>query len=112
MLQVFKLHESYRAVPGAQGDWIAWMSQVHKEAALIPPRPAPAAAQAGGRPSAEPHKERSSPFKWFAALMGVSLIGAAVAGLYIAFSYPSRRKAFFTTLMAGIVVPIVLLQFA
>jgi hypothetical protein len=36
VLQVFKLHEAYRAVPGAQGDWIAWMSQVHKESALVP----------------------------------------------------------------------------
>ena len=43
-LQVFKLHESYRQTPGAQGDWIAWMSQVHKEAALIAPRAAPAKA--------------------------------------------------------------------
>ena len=111
-MQVFKLHEAYRATPGAQGDWIAWMSQVHKEAALIPPRPAPAkaAAPAEGRPAAPPRAERSSPFKWFAALMGVSLIGAALAGLWIAFNYPSRRKAFFATLAAGIVVPIVLLQ--
>lgn len=29
VLQVFKLHESYRATPGAAGDWIAWMGQVH-----------------------------------------------------------------------------------
>jgi len=113
VMQVFKLHEAYRAVPGAQGDWIAWMSQVHKEAALIPPRPAPAKApQAENRPPSEPRKERSSAFKWFAALMGVSLIAASLAGLYIAYSYPSRRKTFFITLMAGIVVPIVLLQFA
>jgi hypothetical protein len=112
-MQVFKLHEAYRAIPGAQGDWIAWMSQVHKEAALIPPRPAPAKApQPEGRPPAAPREERSRPFKWFAALMGVTLMGASLAGLYIAYSYPSRRKAFFTTLLAGIVVPILLLQFA
>jgi len=112
VMQVFKLHEAYRATPGAQGDWIAWMSQVHKEGALIPPRPAPAKAPQAERPPSEPRKERSSAFKWFAALMGVTLIGASFAGLYIAYSYPSRRKAFFTTLLAGIVVPIVLLQFA
>jgi hypothetical protein len=112
-MQVFKLHESYRATPGAQGNWVAWMSQVHKEAALIPPRPAPAAPAPGkGARPAPPHEERSSAFKWFAALMGVSLIGAALAGLYIAYGYPSRRRAFFATLAAGIIVPIVLLQLA
>jgi hypothetical protein len=113
VMQVFKLHESYRATPGAQGDWIAWMSQVHKESALIPPRAAP--AKAAPRPEgapAEPRRERSSPFKWFAALMGISLIGASLAGLWIAFNYPKRRTSFYTTLMAGIAVPIVLLQFA
>ena len=64
VMQVFKLHESYRATPGAQGDWIAWMSQVHKESALIPPRAAP--AKAAPRPEGapgEPRRERSSPFK-------------------------------------------------
>jgi len=111
VMQVLKLHEAYRAVPGAQGDWIAWMSQVHKEGALIPPRPAPAkASPAENRPPAEPRKERSSAFKWFAALMGVSLAGASLAGLYIAWSFPSRRKSFSATLVAGFVVPILLLQ--
>ena len=111
VFQVFKLHETYRETPGAQGGPIAWMSQVHKESALIPPRPAP--AKAPPREGAAPaHAERSSPFKWFAALMGISLIGASLAGLWIAFNYPKRRKSFFTALLAGFVIPIVLLQFA
>ena len=108
VLQVFKLHESYRETPGAQGDWIAWMSQVHKEAALIPPKAAPAKSAPAKAP---PHEERSSPFKWFAALMGVSLIGIALAGLWIAFNYPKRRRSFSITLLAGIVVPMLLLRF-
>jgi hypothetical protein len=111
VFQVFKLHETYRETPGAQGGPIAWMSQVHKESALIAPRVAP--AKAPPRDGAPPARaERSSPFKWFAALMGVSLIGASLAGLWIAFNYPKRRKSFFTTLLAGFVIPIVLLQFA
>ena len=111
VLQVFKLHESYREIPGAQGDWIAWMSQVHKESALIPPKVAPPKAppREGVAPSA-PQPERSSPFKWFAALMGISLIGASLAGLWIAYNYPKRRRSFFTALLTGMVLPIVLLQ--
>jgi hypothetical protein len=109
VFQVFKLHETYRETPGAQGGPIAWMSQVHKESALIPPKAAPAKAPA--RDGAAPaHAERSSLFKWFAALMGISLIGASLAGLWIAFNYPKRRKPFFAALFAGLVIPIVLLQ--
>ena len=111
VFQVFKLHETYRETPGAQGGPIAWMSQVHKESALIPPKAAPAKAPARDAAS-PPRAERSSPFKWFAALMGISLIGASLAGLWIAFNYPKRRQSFFATLLAGFVVPIVLLQFA
>ena len=37
-------------------------------------------------------------------------LSGTLAGLYIAYGYPSRRRAFFATLAAGIVVPIVLLQ--
>src|SRR5258706_13886208 len=80
VLQVFKLHEAYRQTPGAQGDWIAWMSQVHREAALIPPKAAP--AKAPPRPegsAAAAREERSSPFKWFAALLGSPLIAPALA---------------------------------
>ena len=108
VLQVFKLHEAYREAPGAQGDWIAWMSQVHKESALIPPKAAP--AKAPPREGAQPRPEKPHPFRWFAALMGVSLIGAALAGLWIAYNYPKRRRAFFATLAAGIVVPLAILQ--
>jgi hypothetical protein len=82
------------------------MSQVHKESALIPPKVAPA-APAKAPP---PRPERSAPFKWFAALMGVSLIGASLAGLWIAYNYPSRRRSYFATLVAGIIVPILILQ--
>ena len=111
VLQVFKLHETYRETPGAQGGAIAWMSQVHKEAALIPPKvaPAKAAPRPAGAPG-EPRRERSNLFKWFAALMGISLAGASLAGLWIAYNYPKRRRSFFITFFAGLVLPIILLQ--
>ena len=105
VMQVFGLHESYRETPGAQGGAIAWMSQVHKEAALIPPKAAPAKAPPND------HAQRSNPFKYFVALMGICLMGIVLAGLWIAFKYPNRRRSFSVTLIAGIVVPMVLLRF-
>jgi len=110
VFQIFKLHEDYLATPGAQGGPIAWMSRIHRESALLVPKVAPAKAPSRGEGAAGAPPPRESPFKWFAVLMGISLIGASLAGLWIAFSYPNRRRSFFATLVAGVIVPIALLQ--
>jgi hypothetical protein len=113
VLQVFKLHESYRGTPGAQGDWIAWMAQVHKEQSLVPPRPAPARkpdGAAGARPA-----EKAAPgvaMRWFVAAMGVSLFATTLLGLYIGFMYPRRRAGFTIALAVGLLAPIAILQLA
>ena len=112
-LQVFKLHESYRQVPGGQGGWIAWFGQFHKEQAWIPPKAAPS------RPAPPPATPKSpekslyvQPMKWLIAAMGVSLMLTTFLGLYIAFNYPRRRKGFAIALGAGIVIPLALMAFA
>ena len=115
-LQVFKLHEAYRATPGAQGDWIAWFGNFHKEQAWIPPRPAPAKA-APASPAGEGkggRNERSAwaqPMKWLVAAMGLSLMATACLGLYMAFSYPSRRRNCTIAFVAGIALPLALMAF-
>ena len=103
LLQVFKLHESYREIPGSQGDWIAWFGQFHKEQAWVPPRVAPA------KPAPKKEGVYGKPMKWLVALMGAGLMASAILGLYIAFSYPSRRKPCLAALIAGILVPLVLM---
>ncbi|MGZ5038645.1 MAG: hypothetical protein ACXWGU_15035 [Usitatibacter sp.] len=109
ILQVFKLHESYRETPGAQGDWIAWMAQVHKEQSLAPPRPAPARKTEAAAPEKE-REPRSTAMKGFTALMGASLIATTFLGLCIAFNYPRRRMGFGVALALGLLAPIVLLK--
>ena len=117
VLQVFKLHEAYRATPGSQGDWIAWFGNFHKEQAWIPPRPAPAkaAAQPAGEGKGQPPREKDSvwsrPMKWLVAAMGLALAGTSCLGLYMAFSFPSRRRNCTLALAAGIVVPLLLMAF-
>jgi hypothetical protein len=109
-LQVFKLHESYRATPGSQGDWIAWFGQFHKEQAWIPPRVAPAKAPQGGPPR-EKEPVWAKPMKWLVGLMGVALGATTLLGLYIAFNYPRRRRGFLIALAAGILLPLALMAF-
>ena len=115
-LQVFKLHETYKDIPGSQGDWIAWFAQMHKEQAWTPPpvaRPRKAVPEPAkdAAPSAAPSREpaRSAvPMKWFVVSMGVALMVTTLLGLYIAFNYPRRRKGFFFALALGVLLPIVL----
>ena len=116
ILQVFKLHETYRDTPGSEGDWVAWFGQFHKEQAWIPPRVAPAKADpAKAAPAAaskaKPRSPASNPSSWLVALMGVALITTTFLGLYIAFNYPSRRRQFLLTLAAGIAIPLALMVF-
>jgi len=110
-LQVFKLHEAYREIPGSQGDWIAWFSQFHKEQAWIPPRVAPARAAQAAPPKPEEKPKRSSIMKWFVALMGISLVGSTCGGLYMAYNYPRRRKPAVLAFIAGIAIPLALMAF-
>ena len=111
VLQVFKMHEAYRDTPGAPGDWIAWMGQVHKEQALIPPKPASARkADAPATPAAPKEPVRGAAMKWFTALMGASLIATTLLGLYIAFYYPRRRAGFVVAFVLGLLIPVALLQ--
>lgn len=106
-LQVFKLHESYRAVPGQQGDWVAWFGSFHKEQAWIEPRVAK--ARPAGAPPQHEENEWTKPMKWLIAAMGVALMVSASLGLYMAYSYPGRRRFFWITLAAGIVIPLALM---
>ena len=106
VLQVFKLHETYREIPDSQGNWVAWFGQFHKEQAWVPPRVAPA------KPAPKKAHEEGvygKPMKWLVAAMGVALMASSLLGLYMAFSYPSRRKACLATLLAGIVLPLALM---
>lgn len=102
ILQVFKLHETYRQTPGSQGDWVAWFGQFHKEQAWIAPKVAPATP---------PKPKELQPMRWPVALMGVALIASTLLGLYMAFNYPRRRMQSVATFVAGCVVMLGMMAF-
>jgi hypothetical protein len=111
MLQVFKLHESYRDTPGSQGDWVAWFGQFHKEQAWIPPKVAPAKAAPAAPAKAPAGSLWAKPMKWLVASMGIALMATTFLGLYMAFEYPGRRKWTTIALVAGIAIPLTLMAF-
>ncbi|MEO5867521.1 MAG: hypothetical protein ABIS14_02395 [Sphingomonas sp.] len=124
-LQVFSLHEAkgYGGQP-APG-WIAWMASVHKDQA--PPRqkrsdvpksierPAAVVAMPAGGHGDENHATNGGkhpsplPLKIFMLLLAVSLIFSTSLGVTIALNNRSMRSRSLALLMAGAVIPCLLL---
>jgi hypothetical protein len=125
-LQILGLHEGSGSMA-----WVAKLAQIHKsqtigtaERRARPPaapaaagyddgdHAAPPAGEARGAPKGEarPHgPSPSQPLKFFFLLMAASLILSACLGVYMAVQYKRDRRVILGLLIAGTIVPIVLL---
>jgi hypothetical protein len=120
-LQTFDLHEG----PGAPA-WIAELSLIHKKQTATPPRRPPAKAEtsnsegekrpappgaAATTPEKSPplHRPSPLPLKIFVLLMAIGLISTTLLGIYMSFKYNRDRRVVWALLIAGIVLPIILL---
>jgi hypothetical protein len=122
--QTFGLHEKGS---GFVPQWIAKLAQVHIHQRVgSPPRPKPEAgerekpqsAAAEARPTeARPTEARPSPpkpkssaaFKWLVLLMSLGLVTTTILGIIMAFKYNRDRRLVWGMLIAGTVLPILLL---
>jgi hypothetical protein len=113
-LQTFRLQEE-KGYGGTPPEWIVWMASVHKDDAL--PRPKLASPE-GEHGAAKPAKPRPAgpprpspmPFKIFAVVMAIGLILSASLGILIALNNRATRRVSTVMLLAGVVVPILLLK--
>jgi uncharacterized iron-regulated membrane protein len=135
-LQSFSLHESTRGSSYTPPAWLASMAQLHKKQTIVipvrrsrPPEPAVAAApvmpgQANAVsatqavPSAGPQnnvdtkpKKNLLPMKIFFGLVSLGLLISVLSGLYMAWRFSRKPGLYSMTLLAGIVVPLLLLLF-
>lgn len=113
-LQTFRLQEE-KGYGGTPPTWIVWMASVHKDDALPrikAPTPegehAEAPKPAKPKPAGPPRKS-ALPFKIFAVLLSIGLIISAVLGIVIALNSRVTRRPSIVALIAGVVVPILLL---
>jgi hypothetical protein len=93
MLQTFNFHESEKNGSYKAPAWIVKMAQVHKNQRL---------ARGPGAPS-------PLPLKVFVVLMGFGLIVSSLLGICMAFKYQRNRWLVGGMIVAGIILPLVLL---
>jgi hypothetical protein len=119
--QTFSLHETTQGSDYKPPAWITTLAQVHKkQTAVVPVRkarpagPDGAAKAAGSRAEpatpAAPQKSHL-PLKVFFLLVSVSLLISALTGVYMAYKYSRGWLLMTGLLVAGIVIPLLLLPF-
>jgi len=125
-LQTFSLHETTQGSSYKPPAWIATLAQIHKkQTSTIPvrkPRPdtAPqqtpkhdkAQAEVANAPTAPQPKPKSHlPLKIFFLLVSIGLFTSTLTGIYMAYKYNRNKLVVTALLVAGIIVPPVLLCF-
>jgi hypothetical protein len=121
MLQTIGLHENHGPGPQPQA-WIRWMASVHKDQSpphAKAPRPAQPAPKEAGHddhddhgPAAPLQKDKGPspiPLKAFVLLLSLGLIASSLLGVTIALTSPIGRGRNIAILVAGAVLPVLLL---
>lgn len=119
-LQTFRLQETHDPAAPPPPAWIVWMASVHKDQSL--PRASPIDAKAGPdadrdrhadakspRAAKEPAKHSPLPLKIFVTLLSAGLFLSTLLGVVIALNRPSARRASVAALVAGTILPLLLL---
>lgn len=133
-LQTFSLHERTRGSDYTPPAWLATMAQLHKKQTTTMPQHKPPGADAvggGHRAAAEgegsghgsatsatdqpnmpaPKPKNLLPMKIFFGLVALGLLVSTLTGLYMAYKYTRHKVRITLILLAGIVVPLLLMLF-
>ena len=133
-LQTFSLHESQRGSDYVPPRWAVVLGQLHKKQTVIlperrgpagapPSAPGPGNREAGpksGPPAAprdankppEMRRPQTLPMKIFFLVVSLGLFVSTLTGLYMAYSYVRNKLLVTLALVAGVVVPVLLLLLA
>jgi hypothetical protein len=115
-LQTFRLPQE-SGWGGPPPRWMVWLADVHKDQEISQPEP-PKPPKAGGaekpkRPRAEPPKPARLfsplPLKIFVVLLSIGLMLSTLLGITIALNNRATRRTSIVMLVAGTVLPLLLL---
>ena len=108
-LQTFDLHKA-RGCAAAPPAWIVVAANIHKDAILKLPKPGPAKkACVPGDAGKAARGPSPLPLKLFVTALSAGLIGTALIGIYLALRARSTWRGALAALLAGLVVPALLL---
>ena len=120
-LQTFSLHETTAGSSYKPPTWIMTLAQIHKKQTdVVPsrkPKPADAKPDAakGDKPAPAqtpaPVQKSHLAMKIFFLLVALGLFTSTLTGIYMAYKFNRSRLLVTGLLVAGIVVPLVLLKF-
>lgn len=120
-VQTFSLHETTKGSNYKPPAILVELGQLHKKQTLVVPqrkaspqpeaKPAPK-PDAPATPPPPPQKTKNLlPMKLFFLLVAIGLFTSTLTGLYMAYKYSRRASLITATLLAGIVIPLLLLLF-
>ncbi len=121
-LQTFSLHETLRGRDYKPPAIFEKLGNIHKKATLPgPPRPQgpPPPKAEGPKPGGPPAAPKATPpptsFHWpekiFFGIVAIGLFTSTLTGLFMAWKYTRRKIVIVALLIAGTVLPLVLLPF-
>jgi hypothetical protein len=122
-LQTFSLHETTQGSTYKPPTWIVTLAQLHKkQTAAVPVRkprpeaPRPPDAKPKDQPPApaatpSPGPKSHLPMKIFFLCVALGLVTSTLTGIYMAYKYGRSKTAVTGLLLAGVVVPLLLLPF-
>jgi hypothetical protein len=120
-VQTFSLHETTRGSSYKPPALLVELGQLHKKQTLVvpahknrPDAPTPAKAAPDTPPTPPPAPEKVHnlwPMKIFFAIVSVGLVFSTLSGLFMSYSYVRNKTRISLALLAGVVVPLLLLLF-
>jgi len=124
-LQTFSLHETTRGSDYKPPTWIVTLAQLHKkqtttvpvrkqrppDAAPKPDAPRPDKKANAAPPSPEPPQKSHLPMKSFFLLVSIGLFTSTLTGLYMSYKFVRNKIVVTALLIAGIIIPLLLLPF-
>jgi len=125
-LQSLNLHETTPGRTYKPAAWIVTLAQLHKKQTTIVPvrkphaepptkadtdKPAQPANPSPKTSAPEPSRPTHLPMKIFFALVAIGLASSTLSGIFMAYKYTRGKLVITGLLLAGIVVPLLLLAF-
>jgi hypothetical protein len=120
-LQTFSLHETTQGSSYKPPAWAVTLGQIHKkQTSIVPvrkqrpadvPKPPKGDAAPTPKPVDAPPQKSHLPLKIFFLIVSIGLFTSTLTGIYMAYKYNQSKLLVTGLLLAGAIIPVLLLPF-